>query len=307
MKYKFLKLVVIISFVPLFTACGNTVKALEDQIEKFGYILFRTPVELSGTGTMVGGSPKSLSFVAGPQTCFPDPTQEGALPLRHVDNANLPSLNQSVSFEGNLKLEIIKFLGNGNGLFKVKSGFDTVSALEIEFGDAKVEYIDSVVLEDFYKEQMSESCKNFLDKVGFIIQALRVDTMKFKFKRSSGGYIDFSIDNIQEILDIAANVNWRIEQNTTLIITSPKYVGYQLGNLVRSTNGHSLYRASRTRGNKFIFENIGIFDKAFPGNDSDRRFATKSSIRILPEPQVEILDEQLIKQFSRYRKLKQGN
>lgn len=303
-----LKVTCVLLVAPLFTACGNTMQALENQIQSFGYITFKTPVENSGTGTMVGGSPRNLSFVAGPQTCFPDPTAEGAIPLRHVDNANLPSFNQSLTFDGKLKIEIMKFLGNGsgNGLFKLNAGFDNVSSVEIEFGDAKIEYIDSVVLGDYYQEQMTETCKDFLDKVGFIIQALRVDTLKFKFKRSAGSTIELTMDNIKDYIDIAANVNWKIEQNTTLTITSPKYVGYQLGNLVRESNGHSLYRASKTRNNKFIFEYIGVFEKPkqklFTLGKVSEDFA--ENFDSMDTQNVRILKSQLIKPHSKYYRSK---
>jgi hypothetical protein len=106
---------------------------------------------------------------------------------------------------------------------------------------------------------MSQICKDYLDKIGFIIQALGVDEMEFKFYDSTGGKIQLSVDNVSQYIGIAAGVSWSVDNTYSLIITTPKFIGYQLGALRRSDGGLALYRANRADGDQFIFEKLDVF------------------------------------------------
>jgi len=123
-----------------------------------------------------------------------------------------------------------------------------------------VEYIDSVRLVDFYQTQMSDNCRAYLNAgVGFVIQAIVVDKMRFSLFTKDGGQVELTLNNINQYLDISANTQWEIDQTASLVILTPKYIGYQLGELVEEDRGLSLRRASQVILNRWIFNDIGVF------------------------------------------------
>lgn len=286
-----MKAVIAILAVISLSACGNPIQVLEKQIRKNGYILYRTPLEEAGTGTIVGGGPRNLSIVAHPSTCFPN--QEN-IPLRRVENSALGSLTEKVEFDFNVKLTLLEFLGNANSLFKVNVGFDMVDTVELHIKGAKVEYLDSVILRQIYAN-MNPICTDYLDQVAFIIQALRVDEMTFAFKRNNGAYIELDMDAIEEILDIAVGVHYRVDQNYLLTFETPKYIGYQLGRMQKRDDGMVLYRATKTLENKFLFKSIALFPQSANQTLLGQVFGVLST-EALKAPQIP--DEQLLDPYS---------
>ena len=250
--------------LPLLAACGNPMQVFQNQIGKMGYIVYQNPLEKSGPGTLVGGSPTSLSLVTNPQECFPDSAGTVENPLRIIQDTAIPTLAQTTSFTGSAKVDLLNFLGNSNSLFTVAGGFNIVDTINLQVSNAKIETIDQVVLQNYYNTPenqggMSQVCKDYLDQVGFIIQALRVDTMTFSFQQKDGGNIDLSGTAIQQIVDVSTDATYSVDQNFNLTFTTPKYIGYQLGKLQKEDAGMDLYRATTTMLNKFIFKSIALF------------------------------------------------
>lgn len=254
----------VLIFIVMFGLGGSPVWAnplgfLKREIRKSGYILYRNPLSSAGTGTLVGGSPNSVSIIADPQTCFPDQIDGKETLIRRVEDTNLGSISQTTQFEGRVGVDLIKFMNNGNSMFKIGVGGESIQSIELSFEDAKIEYIDTILLMDFYRNHMNEACKKILDKVGFVIQALRVNKMRYAFKNKTGGYLKLTMDGISEYLDINADVKYHIEQDYQLVIDTPKYIGYQLGRLREKDQGLSLYRAHRTFLNRYLFRSLSIF------------------------------------------------
>ncbi len=247
-----------VGMMTLTAAHADSLTSLRNEIKKEGYILYQTPLEYAGTGTLVGGSPKTLNVVSSPDTCFQEPTQ-GQMLLRHVDDAALGSTQTTVTFSANASVNLVNFLGNSNSVFNAGSGFSAVDTIEFSTQGVHVEYLDSVALENYYNTEMSAACKAFLDEVGFIVQALRVDQMTFAFKGKDGAYLNLNATGINKILNISADAKYTIENDYLLTFTTPKYLGYQLGQLRKSDHGMSLYRASQTRGNHFLFKSLSVF------------------------------------------------
>ncbi len=256
MKFYFFVLLMV---VPVFQASANPLHYLKREIKKSGYILFRTPLASAGTGTLVGGTPKAMSIVADPQTCFPYVVDGQPSLIRKVEETNLGSISQTTSFDGKVAVDLLKFMNTGNSIFTVGAGVNVVQSVVLEFEGAKIEYIDTILLLDFYQHHLSDSCKKILDSVGFIIQALRVDKMRYSFKDKSGAYLKLDMEGISKILNINADIKYHIEKDYTLVIDTPKYIGYQLGRLREKDEGTSLYRAQRTFFNRYLFRSISIF------------------------------------------------
>ena len=41
-----------------------------EEIARYGYINYTTPLQYAGTGTMIGGSPKTMELIAHPEHVF---------------------------------------------------------------------------------------------------------------------------------------------------------------------------------------------------------------------------------------------
>ena len=247
--------------VPALNASANPLNFLKREIKKTGYILYRTPLSSAGTGTLVGGSPRAMSIVADPQTCFPDLVNGHPMTFRKVEDTNLGSIHRRTSFEGKAVVDLLKFMNTANSIFIIKAGIDSIQSVDLELEGAKIEYIDTVLLQDFYQNHMSVSCKKILNSVGFIIQALRVNKMKYTFKDQTGANINLSTQGISQYFDLNVDVGYHIENDYTLVIDSPKYIGYQLGRLREDDQGVALYRSYKTSLNRYLFQSIGIFGR----------------------------------------------
>ncbi|MCT4643020.1 MAG: hypothetical protein N4A33_12085 [Bacteriovoracaceae bacterium] len=249
-----LKLSVLLSVL---VSCGNPVKIMKKEIKKSGHIMFANPIEDASIGTMIGGTPKRLSYITASDTCFNDDGFEG---LKQSTSVDLPSIAKTIEVGGEVKFDMLSVLTNGTLSIKAGVGFDKVSSFAISFEDVSIEYFDLVMLARFYNHMDSE-CKSFLNEFGFVAQALKVGKMKFVFYDKVGGEIDLSLGGIADIIDLGIGVDFEVTNNYQLNVKTPKYIGYQVGRLLESDNGVSLYRASKVRGNKFIFEDISLFDR----------------------------------------------
>jgi hypothetical protein len=245
-----------ILIIVLIVSC-NPIKKLQKEINNAGYIYYTTPLQFAGTGTLVGGRPSQLNILSSNLSCFPNEIDGVPTNLRRYDTANLPTKQTTITTQGKINLDLLKILQNDT----IRAGFNfsKIETISLEMKGIHIEYIDAIELSYFYLNSMSEICKDALDNVGFIIQALKVDELLFSFYDKSGNGMVLNLNNLNQFLDIGANLSFTIENKTVLHITSPKYIGYQLGRLLREDNGLSLYRSFSTSRDKFNFESLVLF------------------------------------------------
>ena len=246
--------------LPLLTSCekpitDDPVSALNGLVEEYGYIGYQVPLDSAGTGTLLGGRPTSLAFVAHPEDCFSNDN----IP-RHYDHSNIRK-SYSYSFQGNLG-----FLAFGVPFISAGLGLEKSHTVDIELNGITMEYMSSIDVTDHYQTNMSDTCKAYLNEVGFTIQALMTDSMKISIKKLGGINIGLSGENIATYFDIEAGVDWQIVDEYTIEINTPKYIGYQLGRLRLEDESRVLYRAMSVEEDQFIFEAIGLFsdDHEYP-------------------------------------------
>ncbi len=165
-------------------------------------------------------------------------------------------------FEGTVGLELLKMMNNGNSLFTVGLGVNSIQSIDLSFEGARIERLNIINLEDFYHNQMPEKCKKILTKnVGFVSEALKVDKMRFSFKDKTGAYIKLSMEGISEYLDINLDVKYHIEHDYELVIESPKFIGYQLGKFKIKNQKLRFYQARKTFLNNYIFKSSSVFQR----------------------------------------------
>lgn len=261
--------------VAMLTGCDN-VDSLRQKIKSLGYIYYETPLAQAGPGTLVMGGPKNLQFVTGPDTCFPREINGASTGLYYRDDTSIPETHYEATGSGNVAIKLINFMSQGNPMMEIGAGFSEVQKIDLKMDGVHVEYIDSIKLMHFYQHNLSVDCKTFLERVGFMIQALKVDRLTYEFYNKFGAKIELTLQGIKEILDIHADVKFEIVNQTQLVITTPKYIGYQLARLQAQDNGMAFFRATKTMLNKFVFKDMSIFPPVDPENGFDA-FAAESS------------------------------
>lgn len=244
--FSFAKLLLLVSFI----SCrpSDPVGELNRLVSEYGFIGYQNPLENASTGTLIAGTPTSMAFVAPANDCFP----EEEIP-RYYDQSNINKKYQ-YNFVGNLG-----FLTNGNPILSAGFGLDSSHVVNVELNGITIEYMSSIDITDYYLDGMSETCKLYLDDVGFVIQALSTDSMKLSVQKIKGTKIELDAENVSQFFQFGFGVNYQIVDEYTVEVTSTKYIGYQLGRLRLSDEGRTLYRASSVVDDKFYFESIGVF------------------------------------------------
>jgi len=244
-------------------ACGNSdpEQLLRAEVLNVGFIPYETPLEFAGTGTLVGGNPYEMQLIAPPEACFPNAIEGSPTQLRVVDNTELPMKSNSFQLSGSARVGLVDALGKGNSPISAGVSFDQAQKVDFSYTRPKREYFNSIKLTGFYRERLPEICKDYLDKVGFISEAIKVDEMRFRFYRASGAAINLTTIDPKTMLEIGLGTSWQISKLYELVITTPKYIGYRMGRLTRGDNGVSLCRSNKISSEgKYLFQCIDTFN-----------------------------------------------
>lgn len=225
---------------------NNTIDGL---VKDFGYIGFQNPLENARTGTLIGGRPDAVSFIAASNDCFTDDVI-----ARYADRSEY-SKKYQYRYQGNLG-----FLLSGNLVVGAGASLKQDITVDIELSGLTTEFMSSIDITDWYMEGMSTTCRRYLNDVGFIIQALKAEQLSISFKKVSGNSIGLNTNNVSQYVRFEAGVDWEIIDETKIVITTPKYIGYQLGRLRLEDDGRSLWRAMSVQDGRYFFERIALFD-----------------------------------------------
>lgn len=254
------KIISQIIFISLwFVSCGKPLDFFYTQVENYGYIPYVTPLKYAKTGTLIGGNPQKMSLVADPETCFPSEIDGEATNLRRRDETVLPYTRQVVEVDAKFMGKFSEVMQGVSPTVKGNVHVKNLKKMEVEFEGVHIEYIDSIALVDFYRNNMSETCKDYLQYVGFIVQAVVVDKMSFTFYEKNDTKLKIDAQKIEAFMDFGVDTKWHIEKESSLVIDTPKYIGYQIGSLTRKDQGLSLLRATSVRGKRWIFDKVDIY------------------------------------------------
>ena len=251
----------------------DPVSALNGLVKEYGHIGHINPLDDSGSGTMLAGSPSTLAYVASSEECFPS----DAIPRKY--DKQYFNRTYNYNFQGNLGFSVF-----GTALFSAGLGLNKTHNVQIQLNGLTIEYLSSLDITKWYIEDMPEVCKLYLDDVGFIIQALIADSMTIKISKVGGTNVGLSADNISDFIQFEAGVDWQIVDGYSVEINTPKYIGYQLGRLRLEDGGRTLYRAMTAQNDQFIFESISLF------NDPADEIAETKSLILAPEEVLELED-----------------
>jgi hypothetical protein len=240
-------------FLPvLFFGCQEPRSYLDQVIQAESFIPFELPMASTRVGTILRGNNKEMYLVARPERCFPDLPDEQS--LRWTQTTNLPDEDKKIQVGFNTDLNAV--LGTGNPTVTLKASATYVKTVQIEFTNASVEFLDEMSFYDYYDHGMSDDCKSALSRYPFIGQGLRIESMKFTFQDSLGGNIDLT-GKLSDIVDISAGVNWSLADNYTLVIDSPKYIGYRMAKLSPGQGGPAIaYATSTDKDGAWLFHDV---------------------------------------------------
>ena len=238
------------------SSCGSPEKFFEKVIAEQGYIAYSTPLSSAGVGTIIQGSPDAMNVVAHPQRCFPDQVGNTQTGLRWQADTDLPNIyrNFDIGFGGIFS----QLLSVGNLLASLNIGFNLAQAVNVEFDGASVEYLDQIAFIENYG-LISDTCQMVLESQPFILQALRVKKMKFQFYQQNGLKLGLTPEIVAEMMGFGLDVEWDIKENYTLEISTPKYIGYQVGLIGEHSPGIvQQYAYELTRKRKFDFQDTDL-------------------------------------------------
>jgi hypothetical protein len=226
----------------------DPISALNGLVKEYGFIGFENPLEETRTGTMLAGRPTSLAYIAPAESCFGDDSLPRSYDRQHFNRV------YNYQFQGNLGFTVF-----GAALFSAGLGLQKNQVVNVELNGITIEYMSAIDITDWYRNGMSETCKEYLDDVGFVTQALITDSMKISIENIGGTQVGLNADNINDFIQFEAGVDYRIIDKYTVEISTPKYIGYQLGRLRLEDGGRVLYRAMTAEEDQFIFEPISLF------------------------------------------------
>lgn len=251
-----------LSITLLFSSgCAPSMGSLNSYVKSRGFIPYTNPVQAAGPGTIIGGSPSELTFVAPPETCFPDKLPDGTpTNLRDSFPTSLPSESTHVKATGSLSAQLTNLAAQLTGAisFQADANFSDIKQVDLEVGSAAIDSLNLVALQTYYQNSMSADCKDYLDFTGFVLEGLKVNQLSFQFISSSGVAIDLS-GSFAKSVSSSLSGSYEVQNNTTLVITSPTYLGYQLGSLRQGSEGFTLSRAADLASGKFNFKSLSIF------------------------------------------------
>ena len=234
-------------------------KILKKEIKNYGYIPMTTPLQLSGTGTLIAGPPQAFSIVAPPEECFPSEIKGKPSNFRFVDYSTLPTKIKNITASGKAKIDLIEIAALGGVPIGIGGQFDRVETVGLEMQGVQIEYMNGPKITEYYLYGMSELCKIYLDFSGFIFQAIKVEKLIYTFYGRQGEKIELETGILEEIVELGLDVEYEIQNQAELIINTPTYLGYQLGSLRFEDYGLSIYRATKATKNKWRWENLDLF------------------------------------------------
>jgi hypothetical protein len=236
----------------LLTACSPR-SFLDKVIKDKGFIPFELPMPSTRVGTVLRGNNNELYLVAKPETCMPE-TFEGQA-LRWIQPTDLPNEYKKVDI--GFTAEIVPIFGIGNGVinFKPKVGVNYAKTVSVEFKNPSVEFLDEFAFKSYYQRGANADCKELLKNNAFIGQGLRVEEMKFQFKDKLGASVNLTV-NLGYLVDISPGVKWQIENEYTLVISTPKYIGYRMAQLEVIPALKLLYASTIDNKGNWLFHDV---------------------------------------------------
>lgn len=238
MKFKLSLLAIMLCF-----SCRKPMDHYNKTILKNGYIPFNAPISDTEPGSLFMNSiPSDLLFAGMHDECFPDDR------LRSKRQVDIPEEYKKISFNSNIDLSPI--VNSGNSVLDFTYQSSRVKEVKLEMSGASLESLSLRRFAHYLLNEMDDFCKEDLigDDFSFILGSMRVESLDFSFKNNSNGEIKLTSDNLDQFASINLSTDWEIINETTLRVTTPKYIGYHMAKLKRAQDGSYLLYVATSNG-----------------------------------------------------------
>jgi hypothetical protein len=221
------------------------------EIEKLGFIPYTMPVADIATGTVVREKPEFLSPVAPPSRCFPDEFKGKPTNLRWSSGVAVPTIYRNLFFTFDGKLNSLLAMGTPG--LQLNMTATKVQTVKLDIREAQIEMLDQLAIQEVYKKVMTKECRDIVTTYPFILEALKVTSMSFEFFDASGGKVHVDSANIGDFALFGADVQWYIEQGSKLVVVTPKFIAYRLGELRPGDEGLVKSVSSQVKNGEYIW------------------------------------------------------
>ena len=103
----------------IFVGCSHPLEQFYEELKKYGYIPYLTPLKYSGTGTLIGGNILQMQLIANPQTCFPDQTEGTDNNIRFRDDSVLANRYENIMVDTKLRAKFFDMMKSASPSIKV--------------------------------------------------------------------------------------------------------------------------------------------------------------------------------------------
>ena len=182
-----------------------------------------------GVGTLVRGkSTWDFAPTEDLESCMP---KEDLLKMVKEVSGTLPKFSMRAKFSGGAVAKLEGLVNANMPIMNFNLSYHGIKEIDFEVSGETVQMLNLIKFLRYYKN-LDPLCREILedrDGVYSIINyALKLGTMKFRFKDEHGGAIEIKVDNIQNIADISAKIKWNVSKKTSLVINQPRFIGYKL-------------------------------------------------------------------------------
>lgn len=229
------------------------------KIKETDHIPYVTPMSYSSAGSFVFNGPSQLQVYLPPGPCIStdlirsrplDETGTSVFSLHQRDGSK-----NEIEVDNATARQVFDQLGNGSVVIKVGIRFGDADRVYFKWSEPTLNYIEpQALIQHFQHADMPSQCHEIYRKYAFTKSALKVDRLIFKFRDTAGGWIALTSENVGDMVDIGAGVEWHIENGTTLIIDTPKHIGYQLGKFSFLGDSINIKTAKEAKDDSFIWE-----------------------------------------------------
>jgi hypothetical protein len=241
----------------LIASCNNPEKHYNNVIEDAGYISYKTPVSDTLPGALFSEStPDNLIFAGMHDECFPEDH------LRHLRKTDIPQSLKKVSFSSSLDTGFFDEVGNE--IFKLNYDSSLVKEVKLEMKGVTFEGMSFRRLARYFDSGMDFYCQEDLlsGDFTFVLGGMRVESLEFSFKNNANSSLKLTSEKLKELIDLDSDTSWEIRNDYTLVVNTPKYIGYHMGKIRLGNDGEkilSIATSYKHQKNKYFYEDVYKF------------------------------------------------
>jgi hypothetical protein len=225
-------LLIVTSLTPILIGCNSTgLSPLKSELAKYNYTLYEPPQSDRGPGwtfQLVKTYNGQVVPITVCQNIYSNiPPAQSDLSLPNVTSTSTVGLDFAIDFLSGLISSAPNAKANLKDISNIEITWGNVSAKEIpkEHQFDEVGQVRKIHPACYKALQDLKKSNALVDQVFVVQSAAMVDTFKYKFSRNSESALSGGA-SLPSRFGIKAGVNYKVEGNTALEISEPRYIGF---------------------------------------------------------------------------------